>query len=293
MYSAIKENKRNTVLIIGLFLLIFAAIGFLVGWLSDSYDMGIIVTLIGVIYAFVEYFAASRQAMTMAGGQEIQKSDSPMLWNVVENLAISQGLPMPRVFIINDPSPNAFATGRDPQHASVAATTGLLDMLDKRELTGVMAHEMSHVKNYDIRLNTIVFGLCAAVGFLSDLMLRMVFSGSYDDDDNHVNPLALLLIVVMIVFIPIAAMLIRLGISRQREYLADSTGALMTRDPEGLASALAKLGGCDIKMKHASSTMAHMYINDPSKPGFMTNLFSTHPPIEDRIKRLEASGAKM
>ena len=183
---------------------------------------------------------------------------------------------MPKVYIIDDPAPNAFATGRDPQHSYVAATTGLLQIMDKRELTGVMAHEMSHVKNYDIRVDMIVYGLVSAIGLLADIFMRMTIFGGHDDDDDS-----------------LVAGLVKLAVSRQREYLADASGALMTRDPEGLASALAKLEQNARPMRRQNSATAHMYIANPLKKSLSGNLFSTHPPIEDRIARLMDMRGKM
>lgn len=294
MYSAIRANKRNTVIIMTVFLMIISALGFLAGYVWDDYFITAMVITIAVIYAAIEYFAASRMAIAISGGREITKADNPVLWNTVENLAIASGLPMPRVFIIDDPAPNAFATGRDPQHSYVAATTGLLKIMDKRELTGVMAHEMSHVQNYDIRVSMIVFGLVAAIGLISDLVLRMTFLGGRDSDsDSKSSPLMLILGLIAAILSPIIAALVQLAVSRQREYLADSSAALLTRDPEGLASALDKLQQFSQPMRRQNADMAHMYINNPLKPGLMSRMFSTHPPIADRIARLQQMGGQM
>ena len=292
MYSAIRANKRNTVIIMMVFLLLIGGLGALAGYLYDDYFVAGIVLFIAIIYALIEYFAASRMAMSMAGGREIKKQDNPTLWNVVENLAIANGQPMPRVFIIDDPSPNAFATGRNPQHSYVAATTGLLQLMDKRELTGVMAHEMSHVKNYDIRVSMIVFGLVSAVAFISDFFMRMAwFGGDSDDDDN--GSAMLIFGLVAAILAPIVAGLVQLAVSRQREYLADSSAALLTRDPEGLAMALRKLQANSRPMRRQNTAMAHLYINNPLRSGFFSRIFSTHPPIEDRIARLQKIGGEM
>ena len=294
MYSAIKANKRNTVIIMTVFLMIISALGFLAGYAWGDYSITIMVITIAVIYAAIEYFAASRMAIAISGGREITKVDNPMLWNTVENLAIASGLPMPRVFIIDDPAPNAFATGRDPQHSYVAVTTGLLKIMNKRELTGVMAHEMSHVQNYDIRVSMIVFGLVAAIGLISDLVLRMTFFGGRDSDsDSKSSPLMLIFGLIAAILSPIIAALVQLAVSRQREYLADSSAALLTRDPEGLASALDKLQQFSQPMRRQNADMAHMYINNPLKPGLMSRMFSTHPPIADRIARLQQMGGQM
>lgn len=296
MYSAIKANKRNTVMIMAVFLLIIGVIGFLTGMICEDYSVTVIILIIATIYAVTEYFAASRMAIAVSGGRQIQKQDNPLLWNVVENLSIAEGLPMPKVYIIDDPAPNAFATGRDPQHSYVAATTGLLQIMDKRELTGVMAHEMSHVKNYDIRVDMIVYGLVSAIGLLADMFMRMTIFGRHDDDDDGGGSANIFLIVfslIVAIVAPLVAGLVKLAVSRQREYLADASGALMTRDPEGLASALAKLEQNARPMRRQNSATAHMYIANPLKKSFSGSLFSTHPPIEDRIARLMDMRGKM
>ena len=296
MYSAIKANKRNTVMIMAVFLLIIGVIGFFTGMICEDYSVTVIILIIATIYAVTEYFAASRMAIAVSGGRQIQKQDNPLLWNVVENLSIAEGLPLPKVYIIDDPAPNAFATGRDPQHSYVAATTGLLQIMDKRELTGVMAHEMSHVKNYDIRVDMIVYGLVSAIGLLADIFMRMTIFGGHDDDDDSGGSANIFLVVfslIVAIIAPLVAGLVKLAVSRQREYLADASGALMTRDPEGLASALAKLEQNARPMRRQNSATAHMYIANPLKKSLSGNLFSTHPPIEDRIARLMEMRGKM
>jgi heat shock protein HtpX len=285
VYRAIAANKRNTVFIILLFVIIIG----LLGLFADYYFGGgftiFIGTLIGAtIYTLVQYFAAGSQALGLAGAHPITKADNPRLYRIVENLAITEGLPMPRVYVIDDPAPNAFATGRDPKHASVAATTGLLEIMTDRELAGVMAHEMGHVKNYDIRVSTIVFGLVVAVGFIADMLMRMAFWGG--SRNNNGNPIMLVLGLAAMVIAPLVAAVVQAAVSRQREYLADATGALTTRDPEALASALQKLGDYARPMRRQNSTMAHLYISDPMKPGVMDRMFATHPPIPERVKRL-------
>lgn len=285
MYRAIAANKRNTVFIILLFVIIIG----LLGLFADYYFGGgysiFIGTLIGAtIYTLIQYFAAGSQALAISGAHPIVKADNPRLYRIVENLAITEGLPMPKVYVINDPAPNAFATGRDPKHASVAATTGLLELMDDRELAGVMAHEMGHVKNYDIRVSTIVFGLVVAVGFIADILFRMAFWGG--NRNNNGNPIMLVLGLAAMVIAPLVAAVVQAAVSRQREYLADATGVLTTRDPEGLASALQKLGDYAQPMRRQNSTMAHLYISDPMKPGVMDRMFQTHPPIPERVKRI-------
>ena len=201
---------------------------------------------------------------------------------------------MPKVYIINDQAPNAFATGRDPQHASVAATSGLLDLMDDAELEGIMAHELGHVRNYDIRVSMIVFGLVVAVGFLADMLVRMSFFAGNRRDDNGGggNPVVMIFGLVAMIIAPLVATMVQLAISRQREYLADATGALTTRHPEALASALQKLGAYGRPMQKQSSSMAHMWIADPEKPGLAERMLSTHPPIAERIERLHEMGGK-
>lgn len=292
MYSAIAANKRNTVIIIAGFVLLLGGLSWLWGQATGNGSSAIMIILFVFGYALFQYYMAGSIAVAMSGAHQIQKSDNPRLWNTVENLAISQGMPMPKVYIINDPAPNAFATGRDPKHAIVAATTGLLELMDDNELEGVMAHEMSHIKNFDIRVSTIVFGLVSAVGILADMALRMAFFGGNSRDRNSGQLQAIFMLVGVVGWI-IAALigpLVSAAVSRQREYLADATGAHMTRFPDGLASALQKLGQYGRPMRRANSAMAHMYINDPIKPGLVERMFSTHPPIPKRVERLKEIG---
>lgn len=296
MYSAIARNKRNTVLIVLVFLLVIGALGFLGGYLAGNVSIGVIVLVVALGYAVLQYFLAGRQATAIAGGIEIDRNTEPRLWRTVENLAIATGMPMPRVFVIEDPSPNAFATGRDPEHAIVAATTGLLAIMDDQELQGVMAHELGHVRNYDIRVSTMVFGLVVAVGLIADVLLRIsIFSGlaggrnRNNDNGGGSNPILLIAGIVAVIVAPIAAAGVQAAVSRQREYLADATGAMTTRHPEGLARALEKLGAYGRPMQTQNSSMAHLWIADPMRPGVMDRLFSTHPPLQDRIARLRGS----
>ncbi|PZE23284.1 M48 family metalloprotease [Curtobacterium sp. MCLR17_042] len=296
MYSAIARNKRNTVVIVLVFLLIIGALGFLGGYLAGNVSIGFIVLVVALGYAVLQYFLAARQATAIAGGVEVDRVSEPRLWRTVENLAIATGMPMPRVFVIPDPSPNAFATGRDPEHAVVAATTGLLELMDDQELQGVMAHELGHVRNYDIRVSTMVFGLVVAVGLIADVLLRIsIFSGlsggrnRNSDNGGSANPVLLIAGIVAVIVAPIAAAGVQAAVSRQREYLADATGAMTTRHPEGLARALEKLGAYGRPMQTQNSSMAHLWIADPMRPGVMDRLFSTHPPLPDRITRLRAN----
>jgi heat shock protein HtpX len=295
VYSAIARNKRNTVLIVLVFLLVIGALGFLGGYLAGNVSIGVIVLVVALGYAVLQYFLAARQATAIAGGIEIDRTTEPRLWRTVENLAIATGMPMPRVFVIDDPAPNAFATGRDPEHAVVAATTGLLAIMDDQELQGVMAHELGHVRNYDIRVSTMVFGLVVAVGLIADVLLRIsIFSGfaggrSRNNDNGGNNPILLVAGIVAVIVAPIAAAGVQAAVSRQREYLADATGAMTTRHPEGLARALEKLGAYGRPTRTQNSSMAHLWIADPMRPGVMDRLFSTHPPLADRIARLRSS----
>ena len=289
MYRAIAANKRNTVLIIALFLVLIGGLGLVANYVWGGGTWTIfIATIVGAaIYTFIQYFAASSQAVAMSGAHQIEKRDNPRLYRIVENLSITTGMPMPKVYLIDDPAPNAFASGRDPEHAVVAATTGLLDIMDDSELEGVMAHEMGHVQNYDIRVTTIVFGLVVAVGFIADILLRMTF---FSRGNRNGNPIVLVLGLAALIIAPLVAGVVQAAVSRQREYLADATGALTTRHPDALASALEKLGAYGRPMRRQNSTMAHMWISDPTKPGVIDRLFSTHPPIADRAARLRESG---
>ena len=286
MYKQIAENKRRTVFIMVLFVAMIAAIAGAFAWIYRDPWIAVWTILVATAYAIVQYFAAGTIATVMTGATEISKKDNPRLYNIVENLSITTGLPMPKVYIINDPAPNAFATGRDPKHSIVAATTGLLDIMNDKELTAVMAHEMSHVKNYDIRVSMIVFGLVCVIGLISDVAFRMLFYGNRRRD-NEGSPMGYLLIAVAAVLSPILAALAQMAVSREREYLADASAVNITRYPEGMIDALKKLQSHTQPMRSQNVAAASMYINDPLRKGFFNNLLSTHPPIEKRIERLE------
>jgi heat shock protein HtpX len=294
MYSAIAANKRNTVFIIIFFVLLIGGLATYAGYATGYGSSAFMIIGFVALYAIIQYYAAGAFAVAASGAVEITKADNPRLWRTVENISISEGMPMPKVYLIKDEAPNAFASGRDPKHAVVAATTGLLAIMDDNELQGVMAHEMAHVKNYDIRVSTIVFGLVSAVGILADFFLRMAFySGNSRNKDS--GQLAIFLIAIGIVAWIISALIgpiVSAAVSRQREYLADASGAEITRFPEGLQGALAKLRDYGRPMRKASSSMAHMYISDPVKPSVAERLFSTHPPLDKRIERLGAIGGK-
>ncbi len=295
MYSAIAANKRNTWFIMVFFLVLVGALGYVADLFFSGDGTGIVFfgVLIGaLIYVAIQYFSSGSQALAMAGATEITKADNPRLYRIVENLSITTGLPMPKVYLVNDPAPNAFATGRDPEHAAVAATTGLLELMNDSELEGVMAHEMAHVKNFDIRVTTIVFGLVVVVGLLADVLARMAFFGGMRRGNGGGNPLILVFGILAMILAPLLAALIQAAISRQREYLADATGALTTRHPEALASALAKLGQYGRPLQKQQASMAHLWMADPIQPGVIDRMFQTHPPIAERVKRLLENKAR-
>lgn len=274
------------------FFVLVGAIAFMAGLYFKDYVITAFALVFATGYAFWSYFASDKLALAVNNAKQIQKSDDARLWRTVENLAITTGLPMPKVYIIDDPSLNAFATGRDPKHAAVAVTSGLLAVMDDNELQGVLAHELGHVQNYDIRVSMIAFGLVAAVSIISDMVLRMMFWGGGDDDGDNNNPVMMALAIVAIILAPLVASMIQLSISRKREYLADATGALTTRYPEGLASALEKIESNGSSMKKQNPSTAHLFFANPLNGKSFSNLFSTHPPIEDRIRILREMGTK-
>lgn len=292
VYDQIDSNKRRSALFLGLFLVIVIGLGWIISNIYGSPAILYIAVLISIVQALISYYSGDKIVLGISGAREIQKRNNPELWNTVENLSITAGLPMPKVYIIPDSAPNAFATGRDPNHASVAVTEGLLDKLDKTELEGVIAHELSHVGNYDIRLMMIVVVLVGVIALISDLFFRARFFGFGGRDDNNSgggNGFFLILGIIAIILAPIVATLIQLAISRKREFLADSSGVLLTRYPEGLGSALQKISDYKMPMENASSATAHLYISNPfgQKESFLSKLFSTHPPISERIAALK------
>lgn len=287
MYSQIAANKRRTIIIMVVFVLFVG----LIAWLFNAYLGGQPATFYGVLvgaalYTLISYFAGSRLALAVNGAQEIQKEDNPRLWRIIENLSITDGLPMPKVYIMNDPAPNAFATGRDPKSAAVCTTTGLLDIMSDDELQGVFAHELGHVKNYDIRVSLVAFALTAVISLIADTMLRLTwFRGNSRDNEN--NQIFFILGIVAAILAPLVATIIQLAISRQREYLADATSALTTRYPEGLISALRKIERYGRPLQRQNTATAHLFFANPLRSHSLASLFSTHPPIEERIARLE------
>lgn len=290
MYSEIAANKRKTVIMMLFFIALASGLAWLFGQTYGSPTMTYGVIVGALVYTVISYFAGSKLSLAVNGAKEIAKQDNPRLWRIVENLAITEGMPMPKVYIIDDPAPNAFATGRDPNHAAVAATTGILEIMEDSELEGVMAHELGHVKNYDIRVSMIAFALVMVISLIADFMLRMTWFRGGDDDDSGGGQLFFILGIVAAILAPLVASLIQLSISRRREYLADATGAMTTRYPEGLASALEKIGAYGRPMKRQNASTAHLFFANPLRGRSLAALFSTHPPIEDRVAKLRDMG---
>lgn len=293
MYSQIDSNKRRTTLLIALFVGILAAVGYVYGQINGYGYTGLVLALtISTVWTLISWFAGSKITLTSLGAQELtDRAQFPTLWNTVENLSITAGIPRPRIYIVDDHSPNAFATGRDPQHASVAVTTGLLKILDKTELEGVLAHELAHIKNYDTRLMVLVGVLVGALVMLGDWMFR----GALFSDRKSGNGAFLVIGLIFIILSPVIAELIKLAISRRREYLADASGSLLTRYPEGLASALEKIRDNAAPMRKRSNATNHLWISDPRAKSLgekAAGLFATHPPINDRITKLRGMLAK-
>lgn len=288
MYNAITSNKRRSLLLIVLFIAVIAGLGYVIDWYLEA---GGAITVVAVGYslisALVSYFAGDKVALAFSGARQIEKKDAPELFRLVENLCIANGQPMPKVYVIEDDVPNAFATGRDPNHGSVAFTTGLVRRLDRSELEGVVAHELSHIKNYDIRTMTVVVVLVGTVAIMTDLFIRARWLGG-DRRRREGGGILLVAGLIVIILAPLIAQLIKFAVSRQREYLADASGALLTRYPEGLARALEKISAVGTPMRRASTATAHLFISSPfgAKKGALMKLFSTHPPAEDRIARL-------
>jgi heat shock protein HtpX len=286
MYQQITSNKRRTVILMLSFIVIIWALGYLVSRATGSPGMLFFVGVFSLVYSIFSYFAGAKMALAINGAKEIAKSDNPRLWRIVENLAITEGLPMPKVYIMDDPAPNAFATGRKPDKSAVAVTTGLLNIMDDSELEGVIAHELGHIKNYDIRVNTIAFALVGIISMIADFFLRFAFWGGMGRDreggNSQLNAIALLAAFLA----PVAATMLQLAISRRREYLADATGAMTTRYPQGLASALGKIGQFGSATARQNTSTAHMFFANPLKSGSFLNLLSTHPPLEQRIEVL-------
>lgn len=270
-------------------MIIIISLGWLISSIYNNFVILWIAVAVSIIQALLSYFSGDKIALAVSGAKEVAKVQSPRLWRTVENLSITSGLPMPKVYLIDDEMPNAFATGRDPEHASIAVTKGLLTEMSDNELQGVIAHELSHVGNYDIRLMMIVVVLVGVIALISDLFIRFRFFGfGRDSRDNQGQGILILISIIAAILAPIVATLIQLAISRKREFLADSSGALLTRYPEGLASALEKISRYKKPMENASSATSHLYIANPfgAKESYLSKIFSTHPPIAERIKIL-------
>lgn len=294
MYSSITANKLKTAVIMALFIVLIGGIGWIISQALAEPGFFIPIVVFAIIYAAIGYFASAKIATAMTGAKPIAKRDNPRLYKIVENLSITAGMPIPKVYIIDDPAPNAFATGRKPQNSIVGVTTGLLEQLDDNELEGVIAHELSHIQNYDIRVMGIVLVLVTIVAFISDMVLRIGIFGGFGGGDRGGNGLAIVLAIVAAIIAPIVAMLLKFAVSRRRELLADASGVQLTRYPEGLASALEKISSYQHPMRKANSSTAHMFISNPLKGNKaarrFSNLFSTHPPVEQRLQQLEKVG---
>ena len=289
MYSSISQNKRNTVIIFSLFIAIISGIGLYFSYVYNDLTIFIFTLIFAIFYALFQYKISTAITLKMNGAEPISKKDAPEFYSIVESLSITAGLPMPKLYIINDSSMNAFAAGTNPENSVICVTTGLLENMDKVEIEGVMAHEISHIKNYDIRVSMAAVALTAVIGVLSDIVLRFIFLN--DDDDDSKNPITLILGLFFVLISPLLATITRLAISRQREFLADATAVSVTRYPDGLISALEKLKN-NKPLKRQNSTTASLFISNPMKQGFFQRLFSTHPPLDDRINRLKENSAR-
>jgi heat shock protein HtpX len=296
LYTAMSANKRNSFFITAAITAVFVVLGYFLGkYWGSGYGGVFIAFLVALGMSLAAYYGGDKMVLGISRAKRIEKKDSPQLFNVIEELAIAGGLPMPAVYVIDDTAPNAFATGRDPKHASVAITTGLMQKLNRDELQGVMAHELSHVGNRDILYATMVGILVGSIAMMSDFFLRSFFWGGgrrrrSDSEGGAAGAIFIVIAILLAVLAPIFTRLLQLAISRQREYLADASAAKLTRYPEGLASALQKISGDKEVLEVANRATQHLYIVNPIKPfeKRASNLFSTHPPIQDRIARLRA-----
>ena len=290
-FDAIDANKRNSAILMAVMFAIFMAAIWAVSYI---FDLGMCGPTLGffalLFYALVTYYAGDKAILAMAGAKEANAKEYPFLYNVVEGLALASQIPMPKLYVIDDPAPNAFATGRDPKHASVAVTTGLLSLMKREELEGVVAHEISHIGNYDIRFAMLAIVFAGAIALLGDFAWRSMhfgFGGGGNRGRGGGGGIMILVALVFVILAPIFAQFVRLALSRQREYLADATGAKLTRYPTGLASALEKIKKANLPTKAANDTTASLFFSNPF-PDKMGFLGSTHPPIDDRIKRLKS-----
>lgn len=289
MYSQIASNKRKSLLLMLLFILVIVGLAWVFSTIyGGNADMVVVAIIFASGMSLISFFAGDKIALATAGAKAITKQENPYVYRLVENLSITAGIPTPKIHIINEPQMNAFATGRDPQHSSIALTTGLIEGLNNEELEGVIAHELSHIKNYDIRLMMIVIVCIGIITLMSDWMMRSFLWRGNRDSDNKANGILMLVGLVLAILSPLFAQLIQLAVSRKREFLADASGALLTRYPEGLASALEKIGQQTIPLRHANAATNHLYIASPLRGENIKKLFSTHPPVADRIKALRS-----
>ncbi len=300
MYKEIDSNKIKTVVIMTIFLLFVSGLGYFLSWYFNNPAILIIALIIAVVQTLVSYYYSDSITLAISAAKEVPRAEPYLsLHRTVENLAITAGIPKPKIYVINDSAPNAFATGRDPQHASIAVTSGLLQKLNNVELQGVIAHEMSHIGNYDIRLMMVIVVLVGVVSLMADFFLRWTWFGGRRSNDSEgggqIQAILMIIGLVLVILSPIIATLIQLSISRKREYLADATGALLTRYPEGLASALEKISNDKEPLEVANKATAHLYIASPFKDkedgggkSWFAGMFDTHPPIVERIKKLRA-----
>ena len=292
LYTQQGANIRKTWLLMTVFLIVVIAFGYAVSYALGNPAILYIAVIFAVVMNVGSYWFSDKLVIKMTGAKPITRESHMTLWNTVENLSIAAGLPMPKVYVVDDPAPNAFATGRDPEHAAVAATTGILEILNQTELEGVMAHELSHVGNRDMLVSTVAVVLAGFVAILADLFMRSMLFGGGNRDNGRAGMIFLILGIVGIILAPLAAKMIQMAISRKREYLADVSGALLTRYPEGLASALEKIHSHARPMQRANTATAHLFISDPfggDKKGLkqkISSLFQTHPPAAERIRRL-------
>lgn len=290
VYKVQDQNVRKTWFLMAGFLIFVIVVGWGASLVFDSQLILYVAIIFSLLMNFFSYWYSDKVVLGISGAKKISRESDRELWNIVENLSIASGLPMPQLYVIADPAPNAFATGRNPQNSAVAVTSGLLARLDRSEIEGVIAHELAHIQNRDILLQTTVVVLVGFLTLLSDFFLRAALYGGGGSNRNGGNAAFLLIGIVLIVLSPIIGKIIQLAISRKREFLADATGALLTRYPEGLAQALEKISAYQAPLQRANHATAHMYISSPfgrkSKTGFLNRLFMTHPPVEERISAL-------
>lgn len=291
LYTHQSQNIWKTWVLMTLFFVVVIAVGWALSYLYDTPEILLIAVVVSVVMNITSYWYSDKIALSVSRARPASREEFFDLYTVTENLAITAGLPMPRVYVINDPAPNAFATGRDPEHAAVAVTRGLLNRLNRTELEGVIAHELSHIGNRDILLSTVVVVLVGLLSLISDFFIRANMFGGGSRERGQAGGVIALIGVLLIILSPVIASLIRLAISRKREFLADASGALLTRYPEGLASALEKISSYDGGLKSATHATAHLFIANPfggekTKTSFLTKIFMTHPPVEERVSAL-------